>query len=186
MSHGAACTRSNECDKVTRSLRRRLGRLDERRAREIARDLSIFSPRKVPTAFLRRCYIYVCEGRYYTLHAEAQRGGPSGERYTSPAERNREKIFHSRTFTRTHSGPSTEKRSSPAVPPRFASVSLVSTGRAPKDPYDRESGRRKFSRANYISDRLRIPDGIAAVYSVAFRKRGISWMILIYWRSYGP
>lgn len=38
--------------------------------------------------------------------------------YTAHGVRNREKIFDSWTFTRIHSGPSTEKRSSPATPPR--------------------------------------------------------------------
>lgn len=57
-----------------------------------------------------------------------------------------------------------------------ASVSLVSTGRAPKEPYDLSTFSRssKVSHADGIFDRLRIPDGIAAVCSIAFRK-GISW-----------
>lgn len=57
-----------------------------------------------------------------------------------PAEWNREKIFDSWTFTCTHSGPSTEKRSSPATPPP---ISFVSTGRAPKDHHDCFRARRK-------------------------------------------
>lgn len=106
-----------------------------KREREIARDLSIFSPRRVPTAFLRRCYIYACEERYDT---QRQAGGharttwpPCERRACNLLARNREKIFDSWTFTRTHSGPSTEKRSSP---PRLD----LDRASPERDPYERD------------------------------------------------
>lgn len=133
------------------------------------------------------------------LHAAAPQAGTHGRGRRAASDTARgtkpRKIFDSRTFTRTHSGPSTEKRSSAGHAARVASLTPpVSWHRGPGAPKDllRSLSRRKF-RTDSISVRLRFPGrdrrrlrrGIPQTRNL-LESLEMSRMIPIYRRPYGP